>query len=125
LSFDNIDISKYNIHSIMDLDIHCSQSSLRSSSYYPTTIYTDTEQYTSSSYFRRIKKNFKKNFCCHRTRLSSSCLKCFRYFVPTKYKCECQFFFSLYVTEVFNLRHMQVGDKCSVLFASIYIYYVI
>jgi len=73
--------------------MNCSQLSLHSLSYHPTTINNNnsiTPEYSSLSYIRRIKKTFTKNFCCHQTRLSSSCLKCFRYFIPTKHKCECQ-----------------------------------
>jgi hypothetical protein len=69
----------------MDLDINCSQLSLRSSFNHQTTMNNNIPQ----SYFDRIKKTFTKNFCCHGIILSSSsCFKCFRYFIPTKTKCE-------------------------------------
>jgi len=79
----------------MDLDINCSQLSLRSLSYHQTTMNNNNNNHTThQSYIRRIKKNFTKTFSCHGIGLSSSCFKCFRYFIPTKHKCECQVFFS-------------------------------
>ncbi|CAF3955367.1 unnamed protein product [Rotaria magnacalcarata] len=72
----------------MNSDIHLSQSSVRSASYNSTTTRANNNisQYSSSSYFRRIKNSVTKNFSCDGTRFSSSCFKCFRYFTPTKYK---------------------------------------
>ena len=66
----------------MDLDIHCSQLSLRSSSYQQPI---PTDQYSSSLDLCRLKKFF----CCHQMKFSSSCLNCFRYFIPKKHKREC------------------------------------
>lgn len=98
----------------MDLDINSSQLSLRSLSYHQTIMNnttTNNNHISSSSprihqsYFCRLKKTLTKNFCCHQTRLSSSCLKCFRYFIPTKHKCECQIIIFL----LFSLEYIRAS----------------
>lgn len=78
----------------MNLNIHSSQLSFNSLSYNPTIISStasnhNTNQFSPLSYYRRIKKDIRKNFRRHQTRFSLSCFKCFRYFTSRKAKCEC------------------------------------